>query len=190
MVSFKSIADKAKGVFKKPEAGQETEKKPGDLLEDIKRYEEKISKKDFSGDSGAGELKEEVDAGTISKESYAEVMQALDIKDEGVKTGPMPVARPETPQKTAEPAPKPAPKAAESAPKKPAGVVVEPKKEEMPSERIMRAMGGEEDKFDRIISLLEEIKDSLGKKRTAKEGPKKRPAKKKAKKPVKKARKK
>ena len=95
MVNFKSIAEKAKGVFKKPETNQAqegVEKKPEDLLGDIKRYEEKISQKDYSGPAGMGELKEEVDAGTISKESYGEVMEALNIKDEGVKTGPKPKA--------------------------------------------------------------------------------------------------
>lgn len=181
MVNFKSIADKAKGVFKKPEAkeGETTpDKKPNELLSDIKKYEEKIAKKDYSGDSGATELKEEVDAGTISKESYEEVMDALDIKDEGVKTGPKAEAAPaKTPKPTEKPV-KPVEKPAAKPGEKGTGVVLSPKKEEMPSERILKAMGtGGDDKLDRMIELLEEIRDSLSKK--------KKPAKKTRKKPKK-----
>ncbi len=187
MVNFKSIAEKAKGVFKKQEKKEEVEKKPGDLLNEIKKYEEKISKKDYS--PGVGELKEELEAGTISEESYKEVMGALGIKDEGVKTVPKAVAEqqpmadkpdvkatetsktkslPEEETKKQEPkkAEKPNIEAKETI--KPSGVVIEPKKEEMPSERIMKAMAGGEDKFDRIIELLEEIRDLLKKEKTRK----------------------
>ncbi len=188
MVNFKSIADKAKGVFKKPkkQEGETTQpdKKPNELLSDIKKYEEKISKKDYSGDSGTTELKEEVDAGIISKESYKEVMDALDIKDEGVTTEPKAGEAPK-PVEASKDAPKDAPKPVKTEEKsvtKSSGVVISPKKDEMPSERIMRAMGTDgEDKLDRMIELLEDIRDSLSKKKKPIKKPKKakKPAKKK-----------
>ena len=64
--------------------GENIEKKPEDLLADIKKYENKISEKKPEQSSALDELKDEADTGGISKSSFNEIAQALGVDSEKI----------------------------------------------------------------------------------------------------------